>query len=108
MVNTISVEGPILCLPETWLLWDVKLFEDITPHSLALLDLLDPPPEVVVVGCGNAIRMLPPALTQHLRARGIAVEALDTVSQQWSCGVCTLGQWEGGLPLGGWSVLANP
>lgn len=104
MVNTISVEGPILCLPETWLLWDVKGFEDITPHSLALLDLLDPPPEVVVVGCGNAIRVLPPALTQHLRARGIAVEALDTVSQHWSCGVFTPGQGEGGLPEGSVSV----
>lgn len=78
VVNTISVEGPILCLPETWLLWDVKGFEDITPDSLALLDLLDPPPEVVVVGCGSRIRVLSPALTQHLRARGISVEALDT------------------------------
>lgn len=75
-----SVEGPILCLPDTWLMWDVKGFEDITPETLALLDLIDPAPEVVIVGCGSRIRQLPPPVTQHLKARGIAVEALDTVS----------------------------
>lgn len=80
IVNTVSVEGPILCLPQSWLLWDVKGFEDITPDSLAILELIDPAPEVVIVGCGSRIRPLPPTLTQHLRARGIAVEALDTVS----------------------------
>lgn len=85
VVNTVNVEGPILCLPDTWLMWDVKGFDDITPDSLALLDLVDPPPEVVVVGCGNRIRQLHPLLTQHLRARGISVEALDTVSVWCLC-----------------------
>jgi len=80
VVNTVNVEGPILCLPETWLLWDVKGYDDITPASLALLDLVDPPPEVVVIGCGSKIRPLHPLLQKHLHARGIAVEALDTVS----------------------------
>lgn len=80
VVSNVNVEGPILCLPDTWLMWDVKGFDDITPDSLALLDLVDPPPEVVVVGCGSKIRQLHPALSQHLRARGISVEALDTVS----------------------------
>lgn len=78
VVNTVNVEGPILCLPETWLLWDVKGYDDITPASLALLDLVDPPPEVVVIGCGSKIRPLHPLLQKHLHARGIAVEALDT------------------------------
>lgn len=80
VVNNVNVEGPILCLPETWLLWDVKGYDDITPASLALLDLVDPPPEVVVIGCGSRIRPLHPLLQKHLHARGIAVEALDTVS----------------------------
>lgn len=80
VVNTVNVEGPILCLPDTWLLWDVKGFSDITPDSLALLDLIDPPPEVVIIGCGSRIRQLPPGLQKHLQARGLAVEALDTVS----------------------------
>jgi hypothetical protein len=79
-------------------MWDVKSFDDITPDSLALLDLVEPPPEVVIVGCGSRIRQLPPTLTQHLRARGIAVEALDTVCagggvqlttcQQTGWGIC--------------------
>lgn len=80
LVNNVQVEGPILCLPDTWLLWDVQSFSDINPKNLAILDLLDPPPEVLVVGCGAAMQPLPQQLQEFLRARNIAVEMLDTVS----------------------------
>lgn len=81
LVNNVQVEGPILCLPESWLLWDVRTFSDITPSSLAILGLIDPPPEVLVVGCGATMRPLPQELQQFLRQRNIATEVLDTVSQ---------------------------
>lgn len=80
IVNNAQVEGPILCLPDTWLLWDVQTFADINPQTLAILDLLDPPPEVLVVGCGAKMQPLPQQLNDYLRARNIAVESLDTVS----------------------------
>ena len=60
IVNNTQVDGPILCLPEVWLLWDVAGWRDVTPDSLAILDLMAPPPEVLVVGCGAAMRRLPP------------------------------------------------
>ena len=82
IVNNVQVEGPILCLPDTWLLWDVKTLADINPQTLAILDLLDPPPEVLVVGCGAKMQPLPQQLQEHLRARNIAVESLDTVSMR--------------------------
>jgi hypothetical protein len=75
------VEGPILCLPDSWLLWDVQNFSDINPQNLAILDLLDPPPEVLVVGCGATMKPLPQQLQEFLRARNIAVEMLDTVGR---------------------------
>eukprot|EP00882_Tetradesmus_deserticola_P032765 GHRQ01037334.1.p4 GENE.GHRQ01037334.1~~GHRQ01037334.1.p4 ORF type:complete len:110 (-),score=29.40 GHRQ01037334.1:273-602(-) len=80
LVNNVQVEGAILCLPHSWLLWDVQSFSDITPKTLAILDLLDPPPEVLVVGCGAAMKPLPQQLQEFLRARNVAVESLDTVS----------------------------
>jgi NADH dehydrogenase [ubiquinone] 1 alpha subcomplex assembly factor 3 len=81
LVNNVQVEGPILCLPDSWLLWDVQTFNDVNPQNLAILDLLDPPPEVLVVGCGAVMRPLPQQLQDFLRARNIAVEMLDTVSE---------------------------
>jgi uncharacterized protein len=81
IVNDAQVEGPILCLSDSWLLWDVQTFSDaINPQNLAILDLLDPPPEVLVVGCGATMRPLPQQLQEFLRARNIAAEMLDTVS----------------------------
>lgn len=71
-----------MCLPDSWLLWNVKSFTDINSETLAILDLIDPAPEVLVVGCGAAIKTLPAHLQQFLKDRGIATEVLDTVSVQ--------------------------
>jgi hypothetical protein len=60
-------------------MWDVVTLRDVTIESLAILDLMAPPPEVLVVGCGARVRRLPEALTRQLAERGIAVEELDTV-----------------------------
>eukprot|EP00878_Enallax_costatus_P015955 GHUV01016728.1.p2 GENE.GHUV01016728.1~~GHUV01016728.1.p2 ORF type:complete len:136 (+),score=1.95 GHUV01016728.1:62-469(+) len=79
LVNNIQVDGAILCLPETWLMWDAKTFQDINPSNLAILDLIDPAPEVLVIGCGSQMKQINPGLKQHLTARGIAMEVLDTV-----------------------------
>ncbi|KAF8073178.1 ndufaf3 [Scenedesmus sp. PABB004] len=78
LINGVQAEGAVLCLPESWLLWDVAAFADVTPAALAVLDLVDPPPEVLVLGCGAAMRRLPAHLAAHLAARGIAAEVLDT------------------------------
>ncbi|KIZ01075.1 hypothetical protein MNEG_6889 [Monoraphidium neglectum] len=78
ILNNTQVEGAILCLPELWLMWDVVTLRDVTIESLAILDLMAPPPEVLVVGCGARVRRLPEALTRQLAERGIAVEELDT------------------------------
>eukprot|EP00879_Flechtneria_rotunda_P008230 GHRR01008623.1.p1 GENE.GHRR01008623.1~~GHRR01008623.1.p1 ORF type:complete len:164 (+),score=47.47 GHRR01008623.1:168-659(+) len=78
IVNNIQVDGPILCLPELWLMWDVKGFQDLNPENLSILDLIDPAPEVLVVGCGPTMRPLPMQLQKHLQARNIATEVLDT------------------------------
>lgn len=69
----------MLCLPDMWLMWDVGSFADVGSASLAMLRLMSPPPEVLVLGCGAEMRPLPAQLQDELVSRGIAVEALDTV-----------------------------
>lgn len=78
ILNNTQVDGPILCLPELWLMWDVGSLADVGMDSLAVLDLMAPPPEVLVVGCGARVRRLPEALLAQLAERSIAIEALDT------------------------------
>ena len=80
ILNNTQVEGPVLCLPETWLLWDAPArVAALDMASLPVLDLMAPPPEVLVVGCGARLTRLPEGLARELRARGVAVEVLDTV-----------------------------
>lgn len=107
IVNGIQVESPILCLPDTWLMWDVSGFNDINSASLAILDLMEPAPEVLVVGCGRSMIRLPQALQQELESKGISVELLDSVSDvhipgsmicQCKCTVTTGCHACGGIP----------
>ncbi|GBF99619.1 hypothetical protein Rsub_12298 [Raphidocelis subcapitata] len=78
ILNNTQVEGPVLCLPEMWLLWDAPALAALDMAALPVLDLMAPPPEVLVVGCGARLRRLPEELMRQLRGRGIAVEVLDT------------------------------
>lgn len=87
-VNSVRVHGSVMCFPEMWSLWRPRRLADVTPESLAALEVLTPAPEVLVVGCGRAPGMLPPATMSFLRSRGIAVELVDSV--RWG-----LGGWEG-------------
>jgi uncharacterized protein len=122
IVNQVEVSGAVLCLPETWLMWDVlkdgweeawmekdeeegeereggsggrgrppraaassssafcpDLDDLVTPESLAVLELVHPPPEVLVLGCGAKLAPRPPArLRAWLRERGASLELLRT------------------------------
>ena len=80
----------LLALPSNALLWDAaEAPGDVTPASLALVPLLaEPPIRHLLVGLGskaatNALgptRGLDPAFVAHMRARGIAVEAMDSTA----------------------------
>lgn len=78
IVNNVQVEGAVLCCSDLWALWRVKGVAGITPDSLAIVDLVDPKPEIVVIGCGSTMGPLSNAVQDFLNARGIAYEAQDT------------------------------
>jgi uncharacterized protein len=82
LLGGVAVDAPVLLSRELWLLWrgagaglDGAAAE---AGPLALLDLLRPPPALLVLGCGARAAPPPPALAAALRARGVAVEALAT------------------------------
>jgi uncharacterized protein len=47
-------------------------------HFASLLELTDPPPELVIFGSGKRLRFVHPSLLQSLIKRGIGVETMDT------------------------------
>ncbi|KJV08309.1 valyl-tRNA synthetase [Elstera litoralis] len=66
----------VLVRPTQTLAWDVTRFADLTEASLA--PLLDGDVEVLLIGCGARLEMIPPKLRAAVRARGPVIDAMDT------------------------------
>lgn len=87
-MNNVNVSGSIMCYSDMWTHWRPSTMEDITPDSLAFVDLIHPAPELVLLGCGLVTRPLSKSLHEFFQSRNLAYEALDTVRQ--SCPATTI------------------
>lgn len=74
VIDGFKTQGAVAVFHGTFLKWKVGRVEDITEASLTLFRLLNPKPEILVLGTGDRLARIPPALYQHLRAHGIALE----------------------------------
>uniref|UniRef100_A0A8D0KWK0 NADH dehydrogenase [ubiquinone] 1 alpha subcomplex assembly factor 3 n=1 Tax=Strix occidentalis caurina TaxID=311401 RepID=A0A8D0KWK0_STROC len=77
-INRDLVVGPCAILPRTILQWNVGSYRDISHESLSLFRLLEPQIEILVLGTGDRVERLHPALLKQMRECGIAVEVQDT------------------------------
>lgn len=80
IIGEAQVEGSIIAFGDLWLRWKPKEYADITIESLALVDVVKPIPEILVLGCGPTIQPVDPALMKGLQDRYLGVEALDTMN----------------------------
>ena len=71
---------PVLVTPALTVEWAVARVEDLSLASLAPLREIEPPPELLVVGCGPRAIFVPPALRAELKQAGLALEVVDTGS----------------------------
>lgn len=78
--NGVEVEGAIICLSRLTLKWTPKSFEEITPESLALFELLRPAPEILILGCGKRMGRVSQEVRDYLRSNGIKLEAIGTAN----------------------------
>ncbi len=79
LVNNVLVRQSVILLPNNFVMWNVKRFEDITIESLSFLPLLYPTFDLLLIGCGEVLPgRLPLELVAHFRDRGIIVEASNT------------------------------
>uniref|UniRef100_A0A8C5J0B6 NADH dehydrogenase [ubiquinone] 1 alpha subcomplex assembly factor 3 n=2 Tax=Passerellidae TaxID=1729112 RepID=A0A8C5J0B6_JUNHY len=74
------VVGPCAVLPRSILQWNVGSHRDISLESLSLFRLLEPQIEILVLGTGDRVERLHPAMMKQMRERGIAVEVQDTAN----------------------------
>nr|XP_013804067.1 PREDICTED: NADH dehydrogenase [ubiquinone] 1 alpha subcomplex assembly factor 3 [Apteryx mantelli mantelli] len=72
------VVGPCAILPRAILQWNVGSYRDISQESLSLFRLLEPQIEILVLGTGDRVERLHPAVLKRMRECGIAVEVQDT------------------------------
>jgi NADH dehydrogenase [ubiquinone] 1 alpha subcomplex assembly factor 3 len=78
-VNDVEMEGSVILLPRSSWLWSPKKIDDVTPDSLKLLGLLEPPLEILLLGTGERAQRPNEALAKHFREMGIVVEQMTTV-----------------------------
>jgi len=77
-VNGIVYHGSILAFPNFCVLWKPQTWEEVTPESLFLLELIKPKVDLLILGSGSEIRQLEPRTMAYLRKLGINVEVMKT------------------------------
>lgn len=72
--------GPAAFFPRTLMHWDVAGPWDVTPASLSLFWLLEPKPDVLVIGVGDRGRTIDDEVRIFMKKKKINVEVLDTAA----------------------------
>ena len=73
-----SYRGSILVLPDRTAAWPLAAIEELDLASLEPVLAAEPPIEVLLLGCGSAMAFIDPDLRDAARARGVALEPMDT------------------------------
>ncbi len=71
-------EGSVLIVNGEIFPWEPSQLAEITDIHLTPVIEADPRPELLLLGVGERLRHLPQELRAHVRACGIALEAMDT------------------------------
>ena len=71
-------QGSLFVLPDRVLAWAVTAFTDATPGSFAPLIAQAGETELLLIGTGPRMAMVPPAIRNVCREAGIVVEPMDT------------------------------
>jgi len=78
VIGGVEYQGSVFLYQELSLLWGVKTVQEITPDALVAAHAVDPPPDILIVGCGNKIEALPAATLEFFKDTETTLEVLDT------------------------------
>jgi len=71
-------EGSVLVLPDRTVAWAAKAVDELTVADFVEIVAADPSCEILLLGCGERMRLPPQALRIELRGHGIAIDPMDT------------------------------
>jgi uncharacterized protein len=73
-------EGSVLVFPARTLAWPVAAMDQLNEQTLApvIAEAQAGGIDLLLLGCGARMALMPGPLRQHLRAAGVVVEAMDT------------------------------
>ncbi|WP_374372962.1 Mth938-like domain-containing protein [Dongia sp.] len=73
-------EGSVLVFPQATLAWSVTMMTELSAESLAPVAAQADAGEIdlLLVGCGPRLAMIPKDLRAQLRAKGVVMEPMDT------------------------------
>ncbi|MGB0551694.1 MAG: Mth938-like domain-containing protein [Alphaproteobacteria bacterium] len=77
-VSRIDHQGSVIVLPNQTISWDVNILDDVNLESLAPVLAEDPRIEILLIGCGEMMQLLPRSLMDKCRQKGLAIDAMDT------------------------------
>jgi uncharacterized protein len=77
-ISGIAYQGSVIVFPERTFSWPIAQVDDIDLGSLAPVLEAEPPVDILLVGCGAMMKLLPNDLRQSCRSRGIGVDVMDT------------------------------
>ena len=80
-VNDQRLTAPFILSASQLSLWEtVTHFEKLTPNDFDFLSLLNPKPEILLLGTGLSLKIPPDSLLRSLYAQKIGIEYMDTRS----------------------------
>jgi uncharacterized protein len=77
-VSGVAFDGPLIVFPERSVAWPEGALEGFSAAMLEPVFTGGPPPEILLIGCGSRIFIIPPSLRAEIRKRGPVVDAMDT------------------------------
>lgn len=77
-VSGVRHQGSILVLPTGTEAWPIGSIGDLSISSLQPVIDAEPAIEILIIGCGAQIALLPVTLREVLRSKAIGAEAMDT------------------------------
>lgn len=73
-------QGAVLVFPDRVQSWGVAGMDEVSVDSLRPVIEEQPPVELLLLGCGPRMQLVPARLRQALREAGVVIEAMDTGS----------------------------
>lgn len=73
-----TFSGSVIVLPDGSVVsWSADI-RSLSADSFAAVADASPPPEILLLGCGDRAVFVPPTVRKGLRAAGIVIDAMDT------------------------------